>query len=311
MRRALRRPSVGSVCVVAALLLAGCAKPSAYKEPVGKFRDSSGVVIQATKTYLNELNKVERDEYIYNQAGNRQQIVLRELESRQVFSAEGIRARLKALDELANYTELLYQLANSTAPQDIKSQASDLQKAMTNLSGEIKTLTGKHDEQFKAAAGKAMPIIGDILQAFAEQKIESALKKAIQTGAGPVNDLISAIESDAQVAYERKKTEMSAARVVLIDQYNREFEKGPAASSEKLKQYADAISAEEDRWESFLTARPGEGLEAMKTANNALANFAATPKPTITDFATFVDAMEAFADTAKRVGQSVQSLQKK
>lgn len=311
MRRTIPRPIAGSVCAVLVLLSIGCAKPSAYKAPVGKFRDASGVVIQATKTYLNELNKVERDQYIYQQASSAQQIRLSEIEQVQVFSKEGIAARLKALDELANYTELLYQLANSSAPQDIKTQASDLQKAMGNLSGEIKTLTGEDDKQFKAAAGKVMPIIGDILQAFAEQKIESALRNAVSTGAGPVNELISAIETDARLAYERKRTQYSATRVALVDQYNREYQKGPAASTEKLKLYADAISAGEDRWESFLTAQPSEGLAAMKKANDALVKFAATPKPSVTDLASFVDAMETFADTAKRVGQAVQSLKQK
>lgn len=156
-----------------------------------------------------------------------------------------------------------------------------------------------------------MPIIGDILQALAEQKIESALKKAVSTGAGPVNELISAIETDAQLAYESKRNQYSAARVALIDQYNQDYKKASAASPEKLKKHADAISAGEDRWESFLTARPSEGLEAMKKANDALVKFAAIPKPSVTDLASFVDAMDAFADTAKRVGQVVQNLKQK
>lgn len=42
---------------------------------------------------------------------------------------------------------------------------------------------------------------------------------------------------------------MSAARVILIDQYNREFEKGKNADPAKLKAYGDAISVGEDRWE--------------------------------------------------------------
>jgi hypothetical protein len=308
-----RRPKAIPVvaCAVLAILSVGCAKQSAYKSPVGKFRDACGVVIEATKVYLTELNKVERDQYIYSQASKMQQIRLIDIEQVQVFSKEGIAVRLKALDELANYTELLYELANSGAPETIKTRASDLQKAMTNLSGEVKTLTGEDDKQFRTVAAKVMPVIGDVLQAFAEEKIEIALKKAIAHGAGPVNQLVDAIENDAQLAYERKRTSYSGARVALIDQYNREYEKGRDADPEKLKQYADAISAGEDRWESFLIAQPSKGLEAMKKASDALVKFAGIPKPSITDLATFVDAMETFADTAKQVGQAVQSLKQK
>jgi hypothetical protein len=293
------------------VLSVGCAKQSVYKAPVGKFRDASGVVIQATKAYLTELNKVERDQYIYSQASKVQQIQLVEIEQVEVFSKDGIQVRLKALDELANYTELLYELANSSAPETLKTRASDLQKAITNLSGEVKNLTGQDDTQFKTIAGTVMPVIGEVLKAFAEQKIENALKKAIATGSSPVNQLIGAIESDARLSYERKRTSYSGARVALVDQYNREYQKGRDADPEKLKQYADAISVGEDRWESFLTAQPSEGLEALKKANDALVKFAGTRKPRVTDLVSFVDAMEAFADTAKQVGQAAQNLKQK
>jgi len=289
-------------------VVSGCAKPSAYKAPVGKFRDASMVVIQSTKVYLTELNKVERDQYIYSQASKPEQIKLNEIEQVQVFSKEGIAARLNALDQLSSYVDLLNQLANSTAPETIKTKASDLQTSLTNLSGQIKTLSGEDDKQFKNVAGTVLPIIGDVLQAFADQAIENALKKAITVGAGPVNQLIQAIEQDATVAYERKRNRFSAMRVMLIDQYNREFEKGKNAEPEKLKAYADAISAEEDRWEAFLTAQPTDGLEAMKSANQALVQFAGTSKPSVSDIARFVDAMDSFAATAVRVGRAVQAL---
>jgi len=294
--------------VLIVIAAAGCARPSAYKAPVGKFRDASTVVIQSTKAYLNELNKVERDKYIYLQASKPDQIKIDEIEQVQVFSKDGIMARLNALDQLASYVDLLDQLANSNTPETIKTKASDLQTSLTNLSGQVKALTGEDDKQFKSVAGRVLPVIGDLLQAFAEQAIENALKKAIATGADPVNQLIQAIEQDATVAYERRRNGLSAARVILVDQYNREFEKGKGADPAKLKAYADAISAGEDRWEAFSTAQPTDGLEAMKRANQALVRFAALPKPNITDVTSFVNAMDSFANTANRVGRAVQEL---
>jgi len=75
-----------------------------------------------------------------------------------------------------------------------------------------------------------------------------------------------------------------------------------------LKAYEDDVSATEDRWEAFQIARPVEGLTAMQKANTAMVAFAKTPKPAISDFETFVDAMETFAATAKRVGEAVAQL---
>jgi hypothetical protein len=80
------------------------------------------------------------------------------------------------------------------------------------------------------------------------------------------------------------------------------------ADAGALRQYGDVISATEDQWEAFKTARPTLGLDAMQRANKALEKFARTRKPTITDFASFVDAVEVFASAAARVGQGVQQL---
>src|SRR5262245_8458829 len=125
---ASRRQRIFCCAPVLVLLLAafqGCAKPSVYQAPVGKFRDAAGVVIQATKVYLTEINKSERDQYIYTQANAPAMIKLDQIEAVQVFSKEGIAARLKALDQLASYVDLLNQLATSGAPDKIKASASD------------------------------------------------------------------------------------------------------------------------------------------------------------------------------------------
>lgn len=294
--------------LVVGFVLAGCAKPSAYKAPVGKFRDAASIVIQSTKVYLVELNKVERDQYIYEQASKPGQIQLNHIDEVQVFSKEGIAARLNALDQLADYAELLYELTNSSAPEAVKTKASDLQTPLTNLSSQISNLTGEDDKQFKSTAGKVLPGIGNVLQAFVEQSLEKALKKAIENGETPINELIQAIENDTVVAYQRKRTGYSGTRVILVDQYNREFEKAERADPAKLKAYAAAISAGEDRWEAFLSAQPTEGLEAMKKANTALVKFAKTPKPNINDFASFAEAVDSFANTASRVGKAIQGL---
>jgi hypothetical protein len=288
--------------------VAGCRGPSAYKAPVTKFRDSSSVVIESTKAYLIALNKTERDHYIYNQASQPAQIQLIAINEVQVFDPQEIGARIRALDHLADYTDLLYSLATSDAPETAKARAKDLGTALTGLSEEIAKLAGTRNDGIKSAAGKAFPIIGEILHAIVERTIEQALAKAIVAGDDSVNGLVAAIRTDAIVAYERKRNALSDTRRAAVDAYNTEFEK-PTRDHVKLKAAADLVAVSEDRWEAFQTARPVDGLDAMQRANTAMVKFAKLPKPNIADFASFVDAMETFASTATRVGEAVRTLE--
>lgn len=312
MRSELSRKWFGSGVIVTAVLFAllnvACAKPSAYKAPVSRFRDASAVVIESTKAYLTALNKTERDHYINDQVAGRAQIQLIRIEEVQVFSADAIAARLNALDQLANYTELLFRLATSDAPETVKGKAKDLGTALTNLSGQVNNLGGPDDTKFKSAVSTVFPVIGDVLKALVEQRIEEAISKAVTTGAAPVNDLIEAIKVDAEVSFERKRNVLSKRRSDVVMQYNTEFQKGTDADAVALRRYADVISETEDQWEAFKIAQPTIGLDAMERANIALEKFARTRKPTITDFASFVDAVEVFASAAARVGQGLQQL---
>jgi hypothetical protein len=307
-RRVWRPRRVGLAVALAAALSAACARPSEYKAPVARFRDASAVVIEGTKGYLIALNKTERDHYLFMKAAGREQIQLLEVEKVQVFTAEAIAVRLEALDQLADYTELLYRLATSDAPETVRGRAKDLGTAVANLSGEVGKLTGADDQRFATAATKVLPIIGEVLKAFVEKKLEDALKQAITTGAAPVNELIEAIKVDSEIAFQRKRQALSARRGQAALRYNTEFAKGEKADSAALRSLAEAVSAMEDKWEAFQTARPVDGLAAMQRANLALEKFAKTPRPSVTDFASFVDAVEVFASAAERVGEAIQQL---
>jgi hypothetical protein len=172
----------------------------------------------------------------------------------------------------------------------------------------VKNLSGADNGRFKSAVEASFPIIGDVLQAIAAKRIEEALKEAIAAGDKPVNTVIQAIKVDAEIGYERKRQALSKSRADAVLSYNREFENGPAADRTKLAAYGQLISDTEDRWETFQTARPVDGLEAMQTANTAMVKFAAKTKPGVADFASFVEAMETFAAAAKRVGEAVKQL---
>lgn len=277
---------------------------SVYTAPVGKFRDAAGVVIEATKTYVSQLNKIERDRYIYAQASAALPIKIQEIEGTEIFSKRAIAARIGALEQLANYTNLLYRLANSTEPESVVTEANDLQTAFTSLTGTVAGLSGRDDTQFQSLAAQVLPSLGQVLRMFAERRTETALKQAVALGAEPMNDLIDVIGRDVRFAYERKRNQYSWLRVSAVDDYNREFEKGKVADPAKLKALAEAVSAAEDRWEALSMGTPAEGLQAMKEANLALMRFVRTQRPTSADYVVFSESIEAFASTARRVGQT-------
>ena len=308
-RRSLATLSAHCCAIAAAaLLLSSCAKPAAYQAPVAKFRDASAVVIESTKAYLVALNKTERDHYLDEQVAASAPIQLIKIDEVQVFGPQAIAARMDALDALADYTQLLYQLATSDAPAGIKDQATSLGTALAKLSAQVNGLTGADDAGFKHAVSTVFPIVGQVLQAVVEQKIDDALRKAAITGAGPVNTLIEAIKVDADVAYERKRNALSRRRADAAVAYNASFTAGGRVEPATLRRLANVVSSTEDQWEAFQTARPAAGLAAMQQANLALEKLARTSRPGAADFASFVDAVEVFAGAAARVGEAVKQL---
>jgi len=292
--------------VLMVLFTFGCG-PEGYREPITRFQASSTVVIASTRLYITQLNQVERNHYISSRLDQRAQIKLNELEEVQIFSHDGLKARLDALAQLASYGDLLSKLANSNAPERARAGAIGLGDALKNLTTTVDGLTGADDAAFKGAVGPVSKIIGAVIQLVLEQKIKDALNKAINDGEEPINNLIAVIRSDISNAYQRKRSSMSDMRVLFVDEYNREMLKGAAADAEKLKLFADRIRAHEDQWEVFATANPADGLDAMAAAHSALVKYAKSGQK-VTDLASLVSAMEDFAARAKIIGQAVQEL---
>ena len=292
--------------LLATVLSAGCG-PSGFREPITKFQTSSSIVIASTRLYVTELNQVERDHYVNNQLSNKAQIKLDELEAVQVFSHDGLKARLDALAQLASYGDLLSKLANSDAPEKAKAEAKNLGDSLKNLSITVNSLDGENDTAFKAAVGPVSAIVGEVLNFALQQKIKEALNKAINEGESPVNNLIAVIRNDIAIAYQRKRSSLSDMRVILVDEYNSEMLKGTSADSGKLRVFAERIREHENRWEVFASANPEEGLDAMAKAHSALVTYAKS-RQKVTDLASLISALEDFAARAKIIGQAVQEL---
>jgi hypothetical protein len=294
-----------------ALILVTLVQPACgragFVEPVTTFQEASSVVVASTRLYLTELNKVEREHYLTDQASRKLQIKLPELEAVQVFSQQGLKARLDALDQLARYGGLLSRLAKSDAPERIRTETEALGVSLKGFTQTVNTLRGEDDKPFQTAVGPAATLIGEVLNLVVERRLREALKTAVDRGEEPVNRLVAAIGDDVVVAYERKRSSLSNLRVAFVDQYNVEQQK-PSPDLGKLRALADQIRTHEDRWEVFASANPATGLDAMRDAHTALVEYARSAGR-VSDLASLVQAMETFAARAKRLGQAVVALQ--
>ncbi len=297
--------------IIVLSIIAGCASTEGYKRPITKFQDASSVVINSTRLYLNELNKVERNAYIDKKTAEKGQIILAEIEKRQVFSPEQIVLRLKTLESLSKYGELLGQLASSDAPERITSNAESLGAALTKLSTDISSTSSTAEvSQFSQAIGPVTTIVGEITSLAVEKKIQEALDKAVREGETPVLKLIETIRNDIVIAYERKRQAFSDKRVAIIDKYNSELKKinEGKGNVDKLGKYADELKSHLNLWEMLPTSNPENGLSAMRIAHKALVDYVKSDKNEI-NLADFVEAMEVFVSRARRIGMAVNELQ--
>lgn len=306
-RRIYMKYYAAVVTMTVLVLLAGCSSTTGYKKPISDFQNASSVVTDSARIYVNQLNKTERDAYIDRQASAAKQILLTEIERKQVFSVEEIQTRLDALSQLSKYGELLGQLANSEAPERITNSAEDLATSLEKLVTDVGTLNPTNNKAFSGAIGPATRLMGEVARLVVEKKIQEALNKAILSGEEPIVKLIRAIRDDLIIAYERKKNAISTNRVVYVDGYELERIK-TTSNVEKLRERGEEIKSVLDVWESFPASNPSEGLDAMATAHTALVDYAKSPKNAI-DLTTLAAEMETFVSRAKRVGKAVQQLQ--
>lgn len=295
-----------AVALILLVLLTGCSSTAGYKKPISDFQNASSVVTDSARVYITKLNKTQRDAYIDRQVSEAEEIKLPDIEKLQKFSHKDIEARLDALNELSKYGELLGQLTNSDAPENITSNAGELTKSLGNLEKNIDTLNQGENENFKGAFGPAALLIGEVARFAVEKKIRVALDKAILSGEEPIKNLIRVIRDDLVLAYQLKRSPMSDNRKIYVDGYEKERLKG--RDIEKMRKRGEEIKSVLDAWEAFPMSNPSEGLDAMATAHSALVDYAKSKKKT-EDLAAFAAQMETFVARAKRVGNAVQQLQ--
>ena len=296
--------SLSPVLVLVALGV-GCEDQARYQGLISKLHDATAVVIATAKITYVELNKAEREHYVDLRLAQRKPIEAFELAKSQVLDAQETALRMRSLDVLGKYSDLLVQLATTQTPASVESKTTDLQQWVVTLSGDVDTLAGTNSAQFQARTKGVLPLLGTALQAFVNAKTEAALKKATGDAIKPVNDFIDALETDMRLAHARERNSLSGRRSDAYVHYKVDLE--AKADGAKLRADADSILLLEGQWETFESESPIAGLEAMKQAYSALVEFVRKPKPSGADYSTLLGAVDSFVNAARQVGLAVQT----
>jgi uncharacterized membrane protein len=154
MRRRWRDHRFTLLLLVLAIAFAGCTTVS-YKVPIGNYKEANTLVIENTRTIINQANQVERNIYVDKQVRQHSTIDMDGIHDVELFSQDQLAARMKALDTIDAYGTLLLKIVNSDAPQSIAETSGTVSKDVTNLLGMMANLQGNNDTAFKSAADRS------------------------------------------------------------------------------------------------------------------------------------------------------------
>jgi hypothetical protein len=211
---------------------------------------------------------------------------------------------MAALRVLKEHGKLLFELANSAAPEEAKQAVNSLDDALLKLSSSLKQAPSS---DFKTKAGAFATVAGEVTKLVLDAKIEEALKKAILLSEKDVSSLITLLKDEMAAFRARQASTLSQARVLATDEYNHELKATPP-NPDKLKNAAAKIKQAEDAWEK-LAYLPGPGFDEMNDAHQKLISYAKKNRKSPEDLAELVAAMEAFAEQAKIIADAIKTLQ--
>lgn len=276
-----------------------------FRKPITNFQTATTVVTAHTNSVMTELNRIQRNRMIIRHQQENKPIFLRDIKASYLIQPEDLKVRLDALKNLNEYVDLLIQIANSDAPEQIAKSATSLSDALNNLTTTVTGLPIEGDAKFTTAFTTASPFIADILNIVAQKKIRHAVQTAILTGEKPINDLIAAIGDDLEVVFIHRKANLEEDRVDLLSKYNKEVGNTPK-NEIIIEQLSREIMVHEDVMDELVNANPRSALKAMAKAHSKLIAYAHYNTPGT--FAEVIEAIEIFSAVSKKLGDAAMKL---
>ena len=340
------------------LTQSGCSIVGRLKQPIADFAEATRVVTESTKIAYQKLNDRAMEETLLlaqcKASTSTDDCIPKLIDdgnilSSRVISDAGMKHRLDALDSLEKYVSFLSKIVNSQKPEDIAKSADELKTSIDALADKLKDLAVRpttgggaagnaeanaQDSNFSNVVGLFTTAVSEVLKIYSERKRSGALKEAIQKGAVPVENLMTAIISDLNLFWTDKIFDSSdnlakafAPLTLDICATQRQRAKKPSdieedckfnptpdvtytrPSDERLeKMRVEVLKAVKEN-KDLIDSNPKESLTAMKDAHKKMVEWAT--KPTAGSLLLSLEAIEAYVSSATRLGKAVVALYEK
>jgi hypothetical protein len=301
----------------------GCAVDR-LRKPIADYQGATSVVTAQARLAFGEINRVERVRAVKTARRLGKRLDPRVLEAETTFlTGEDLATRLDALDHLDEYAKLLSQIVNSDAPDKVATSATNLETALNGLADRISKLantsppanaasdsasaaTSKpNNVQFKKVFGIFASVTREVLVFVVRKKQNDALKRAVEAGDAPVNNLIDALKDDLRLAYALKRNNLDKDMVQVFQAYNKEIT-APEPDKDRLDELEKAVIDNLDAQDAFYATDPTEALDKMKQAHSKMVAYARQDDDASLTEA--VGAIQSFVESATRLGAAVVKL---
>jgi hypothetical protein len=292
------------------LFLQSCTQ-SDYKKPVDDFQKSTDQAATAINTLYLGLNTLERDLYFQDllltpstavAATNAGKPTL--LLSDQ-FSSEGLAARTRLIQQLADYAHNLSKLAGNDAPAQFKSNITKLGTSLGDLQQTFQNLSKSGDKEASKYIAPLTTIVGIIGQEAVKKKQESALENAVLTGEAPINNLLGFLMTDLDnYVTTTQITGVQGKLAGLVVAYNTDRSK---LSFEQRQQRLEAIRTAADAYRVVQQRKTSNVILGMKKTHEALVK--AVKSKSQKNLGELLAAMESYESDVRELVEAVSELQ--
>lgn len=316
----------------------GCSLASRLKQPVEDFRNATALVSASAKLGYETVRNSSLDEVLRKaQCAPKRadveckpsRIDIEALNARRVYTANGMRARLDALESLKKYVDLLAELVDSDKPEKVTEAANALGNSIDKLTAQIVDLgepsgSGASEddptetaqekasrERFKATVGIFSKAVSVILSAAGNRKRDNALKRAVVDADPAVSEIMSGLTADFRIFWANETRDANTEMIKAFQAFNVETQalkdaKGTRPDTNELNALRGNVISAVNARDTLLATNPTEAVENMAKAHKELVRCAT--EPTKENFRASLEAVQLYLSAATRLGSAIVKL---
>ena len=316
------RKSLALLLVVLVCLTTACDN-AAFREEIGEFQKAMLDSRAGVESYYQEMNSFEMDLYLLSRELNSKERLsfvygpLKPDEEKPAvnakagyingpFSPASIQARLDALKLIGLYGTRLAELAGTSAPAQFETEVSALGANIVNLSKTFEKLGGSGDSTAVNYVTPIAKIVGVVGSLFIERKRDKELVAAIIEATPQITKITTQLGIDlGEVVSPLRRTGLKQSIGLLTNYYNKEI--AQTSTRENRRKLLAEVKGMIRQYELLTTAQPGQAVDSMEEANQALFAYAKSGRND-SDFVHLVAKIGEFRDRATQIAKAIQEI---